>query len=147
MFEDIKLYWALRRVRKARDEASAKWDQKIAEAKAEGASAEAVHTVKYEANCDLIEFDEEIAYLISRRLFAQAYKLNLPLPPSGDEYWEESKEHGARHLTNEGITLLRSVVRKEKKERGEHFRAWGTTLTGVIGSLIGLLTLIHNMGK
>ena len=68
----------------------------------------------------------------------------LPVPPfsTKSEEWKESSFDGRYHLSSEGIIELRSALRLVRKERSELARSWLTSLTGLIGVLIGLLAII-----
>ena len=67
--------------------------------------------------------DDDIAKLQTRYLFRQAEKYLIPKPEfnteSGD--WEESRIDGRFHLTPNAMLELKAAVRKEKKERREHW--------------------------
>ena len=92
----------------------------------------------------------ETAYWRSR-----ARRLHVPFPErraESDENWGviEAVEYGETfwHLTDTGIFRVRALIREEKKYRRESRLAWIgaasqiiAALTGVLGALIGLLSL------
>src|SRR5271167_4919912 len=60
-------------------------------------------------------FEEDIDYLISSYLSAQAQKLRLVMPES-DNDWQWSKHRRHHLLTSAAMQALRSAIRAEKKE-------------------------------
>lgn len=89
--------------------------------------------------------DDEIRKLESDYFIKLANKLLIPIPKH--EYESEAWEHtedGRSCLSITALTELRSSVRKELKERDEHMLMWATGITGVIGALIGLVSVIFD---
>ena len=87
--------------------------------------------------------DDEIETLECRYVIESARKLVLPLPDfdkNGDT-WEESKITGRFRLSKKAMVDIRSLVRKERKERREGMMFWLAALTGIIGALSGLLAV------
>jgi hypothetical protein len=91
-------------------------------------------------------------YLVSR---AERYQLLVPQIDRKDGKWESSSVTGRYRLTQAAILELRSAIRAEEKERSELTRSWLASiapiigaLTGLVGVLIGLLTLLwrHKTG-
>jgi hypothetical protein len=80
-------------------------------------------------------------------LLRQATRQKVPLPNWDDEdAWIESHIYGKSYLSMAAYADLRTVIRKEKNEKWD-FRLKvlglaGTTLIGVIGSLIGLVAAL-----
>jgi hypothetical protein len=98
---------------------------------------------------ELHEEDED-AY-ISKRLLYKARRLRVPIPRlhtsdgQESEHWHQSNYTGLWHLTNLGITSLRSEIRNEIKARHEsrsHWVVWLSALTGVVGAITGLVAVI-----
>jgi hypothetical protein len=69
---------------------------------------------------------------------------SLPLDARGNDKWRITK-HGAAYLNDDGIRELYVALRADRRERLELARSWLTSLTGLIGALIGLLAII--LGK
>jgi hypothetical protein len=101
-----------------------------------------------------VEWDRK--ELVSNSLLEQADELDLPRPPYSDKSkWEIADESlvedGAPVLTLETMMDLRSTIRKEQRERRESIDFWlkgagvgVTILTGLVGALIGLLSLLNH---
>lgn len=86
--------------------------------------------------------DEEIDYLISRRLLARAERDIVVVPPDGEEFWEKGNQTGRRYLTRRGIIDLRASLRKEAAERSSLAITWGGWMTGMIGAITGLVAVL-----
>ena len=100
---------------------------------------------------------DEIAYLISEHLLSQAIKYRLPFPSEeyNDDKYVNLDFTRRSVLSYDAERELRSAIRVERKERSELARSWLTgiaviigAVTGLIGALIGLLTLLwrHQRG-
>lgn len=95
---------------------------------------------------------EEMDSIRSDRLVKKARKLDLAVPPSPygtrmerDEYWERGVMTGLWYLTTAGINKLRTDIRAEQRARQKmhaHWIAWIAALTGVIGALTGLFSIL-----
>ena len=121
------------------------FDPLIAQAKKEGDEE------KYEGLISelLMERDFiDIDSLISRRIIRRANGLDLPIPPYSDkEAWERNRATGAYYLTAKGRADLRSLSRKEKRERFEYWARWIVLLTGLIGAATGLVAVLFSLWK
>jgi hypothetical protein len=85
----------------------------------------------------------EIDVLTTAHLLQQARRLQLPIPdPGDDQYWAESGMFGGKHLTAAGVTKLRSEIRTERKARWDSIAAQITLLIGLLGALIGVLSVL-----
>jgi 23S rRNA G2069 N7-methylase RlmK/C1962 C5-methylase RlmI len=93
---------------------------------------------------ELDEINDLITELQSDVLISRAERLGVVVPPhrDGDERWQLSVHTERLMLSSAGMQELRSAIRTERKERSELFRSWLTSLTGLIGVLIGLLAVI-----
>lgn len=81
-----------------------------------GASRAEVEELKRIGEHEYRQDDESIRTLVTRNLQAKANRLTLPLPnEEGD--WELGYEYEDRLLSNQGVTKLRSAIRREKSER------------------------------
>lgn len=100
---------------------------------------------------------DEISYLVSEHLLFQAIKYRLPFPSEefNDDQYENLDTTRRSVLSYDAERELRSAIRVERKERSELARSWLTgiaviigAVTGLIGALIGLLTLLwrHQTG-
>lgn len=90
--------------------------------------------------------NEEISILITNRLVAKAGRRFIPIPPHNDDnMWDKCEIIGTQHvLTNMGISHLRSLLRNDVKENTELLVIIISTLTGIIGTITGLLAVILN---
>jgi hypothetical protein len=87
------------------------------------------------------KIDEHIAVLESDYWLEQAQRYLLPMP--NEEAFIRSKvDKRFTYLDGDALNSLRSVVRKEQKERSENFRTWATLALGIIGALIGLVAVL-----
>lgn len=99
---------------------------------------------------------EEEQLQTTRQLMAERRKFNLPSPPRTDDenadtgYWQRSRVTGDRYLTSDGVQRMKEILREEKQwhmRRREHWTKLigqgATALTGLIGALIGLVTILQ----
>jgi hypothetical protein len=89
------------------------------------------------------EFEEEIRWLETQFLTRQARRYLIPVPPTEEgPHWEKS-EHSRRFLLKlDAMRDLRAAIRDEQRQRLEPVKVWIPLLTGLIGSLIGLVSLL-----
>lgn len=98
---------------------------------------------------EYFDYEEaEIEY--TRQLLAEAHKYHALLPeypPAHDENdsWSFSSSLGTRYLTRKGVNEVRQSIRGEQRwriERRAHLLQWLSGITGVVGALIGLVSLL-----
>ena len=88
-------------------------------------------------------FEDEIRKLESRFLIRQARRYLIPVPPAEEgESWEKSERSGRLRLKLEAMRELRMAIHDEPRQRLEPVKLWIPLLTGVIGSLIGLVSVL-----
>ena len=100
------------------------------------------------------EYDDiewERKKIVSDSLVSEADELHLPRPQYGDKAkWEEDRPQMVTGyvLTPEAMVELRTVIRKEKRERRETVEWWVKIIgglitigTGLVGALIGLISV------
>ncbi|MDF1815632.1 MAG: hypothetical protein P1V20_25765 [Verrucomicrobiales bacterium] len=91
-------------------------EREIRKLQLSGASRSEIEELKRMAEHEYRQDDESIRTLVTRNLKAKANRLRLPLPnEEGD--WEVGYEFEDRLLSNQGITKLRSAIRREISER------------------------------
>ena len=98
--------------------------------------------------------DEERGFY-SRKLLNRARGLRVPVPKryEGSELTsdcEESHLTGDTNLTLEGENKVRAAIREEEKLRSEKWARripYLTAITGLIGTLTGLLAVIDRWGR
>ena len=70
----------------------------------------------------------------------------IPMPEKDDlnyyQYNFDDNEGEREILTIEGFHYVRRSIRNEKKERRESFGFWVTVVTGLLGALIGVISII-----
>lgn len=85
------------------------------------------------------EFDVKVAE--SRFLVAKANHYSLFVPDYSDKTkWEN--DYGYRYLTENGQLELINAIRKERRERVDLITKIGSVAIGLIGVLIGLISII-----
>jgi len=116
----------------------------IRKAHEEGKSGDAIRTIEHGLRFEDNMVDEEIALLVTGRLIKKATRRSIPTPPlDTDGMWEQCSVMSRSYvLTDQGITQLRSSLRKEQKERVELFMMVLAVLTGFIGAVTGLVAVI-----
>jgi hypothetical protein len=90
--------------------------------------------------------EEELQQIFTARLVKKARRLLLPVPETPtsdleDEYWKRGKHFQRWYLTPIGFSKLRGLIRAEQKERREALQVWAAIVTGILGTLIGLVAV------
>lgn len=134
---------ALYKLNRARDRANTTLSKQIDEARKTGGEQEAQMVYQTESG-DLNQLEEEILILKTRYLRNKAEKMTLPVPPVTDKQglWEGGRYTRRWFLTNKGMTELRQLIRKERKETFDLFLPWVSLLTGLIAAISGLILTI-----
>lgn len=132
LFDEI---WRLRR-RKRKLQEAFKADRKKA------ASWKDEDVIREDERFEVGMVDDEIDSVLTRRLAAQALKLDIPFPRS--EY-KQSSSTGVSYIDTAARFTLAQEIRKERKERREYqFGIWKdialllTALAAVISSFIAI---------
>jgi hypothetical protein len=88
--------------------------------------------------------DEEISLLATDYLIGKATRRFVPIPSRETEgMWNQCNNISDRYiLTRQGISELRSSLRKEQKEKIELVVMILAVLTGIIGAVTGLVAVI-----
>jgi hypothetical protein len=86
--------------------------------------------------------NEDICILMSDYLLDTAEKFMIEVPSPKPPEWTHSDRNSRVYLTETSMFKLRSAIRAERKERSELARSWLSSITGLIGVLIGLLAII-----
>jgi hypothetical protein len=86
--------------------------------------------------------NEAICILTSDYLIDTAEKLMIEVPHPSPPEWTHSDRNSRVYLTETSMFKLRSAIRAERKERSELARSWLSSITGLIGVIIGLLAVI-----
>jgi len=104
------------------------------------ANSDDIESEKHRMWRDLQEFEEDISDIQTRYLMKIAKKRFIPTPDK--KYWQESKITGTHYLDHIGISELRSLIRKERKESLDIVIPWISAISTVISLIIGLLGVI-----
>jgi hypothetical protein len=92
---------------------------------------------------------DRILHVNSRKLSDEAEDLGIPLPSYQHQRqsWEEGRDPGTVHLTREAQIELTRAIRNERREKWSVvafvLKEMVTPIVGVIGAIMGLLSLIH----
>ncbi|HEY1719482.1 MAG TPA: hypothetical protein VGH42_14475 [Verrucomicrobiae bacterium] len=99
-------------------------------------------TSSYRFETDMIE--DEINLMISDYWISKVQRLGIFTPWSEDRtIWNETNSIPDRRvLPQKGVSEIRSQIRAERKAQMEMWLPWITVLTGLVGALIGLLTVL-----
>ncbi len=81
----------------------------------------------------------------------EAKKFDVPFPergiPGQYENWDKLEyipdAETYFFLTDQGISVVRSLIREEKKYRRDTFLAYATAIPGILGAAIGVLSFLH----
>lgn len=92
------------------------------------------------------QYDDEIQQITSIYFLKQAERLLIPKPPFSTKGpdWMESQITGLYRLAPDALHELRSRVRIEWKERREVSFMWLAAVTGIIGTLTGLVSVLRS---
>lgn len=143
MFDELKFRYRLRQLQRQSLSIDNLYIKKVTEARREKKDRDEIEAIVSDRQFESQLIQDDIAQLATQYLYRTAYKYLLPKPGLDEEgMWEESRITGLRLLTDKGISELRSAIRKERKERSEHFWMWLAGLTGLVGALTGFLALL-----
>lgn len=137
---------SLRKLNRDRDRVNKKAFSKLIKETAKTSSSEKLSEDELDQSIiiDLDIIDDEISTLKTGYLIHIANNKSLPIPPITDKdgLWERSIFTDGWHLTNKGITEVRSLIRKDRKESMEICSYWAAILFGLIGVITGLIAVI-----
>ena len=135
---------ALRRLFKQKDKGSAAFAKDISRARAEGKKTDNIRGLEHEAWFEEDMVNEEISILVTNYLVSKATKHFIAIPPHAEEgMWAQCNKISERYvLTNAGISALRSSLRAEAKERRDFIIPAIAALTGIIGTMTGLIAVL-----
>lgn len=105
-----------------------------------------IHAVNELIDIQVDKVKEEIDHIITSYLEKTALRLILPIPDISDnKMWRTCNHIGNINvLTTLGISELRTSIRNERKAKRDVFISWITVLTGLIGTIIGLISVLNN---
>ncbi|MEW6536947.1 MAG: hypothetical protein AB1454_15155 [Candidatus Auribacterota bacterium] len=116
----------------------------IRKARKEGKSTEDIQSLEHQSYFEESMIDEEIAILATDYLLEKARRQFVPIPSHDTNgMWKQCNTISNRYvLTNQGISQLRSSLRKNRKEQVEFVVMVLAALTGIIGAVTGLVAVI-----
>ncbi len=126
------------------------FEKRIREARTSGDSVE-VQRLRHELLTDLGELSQLRREVLSKPWLEKAERLEVDSPPYTDEdgelseFWSQGALDGEFFLTARGLAELKQDVRTElrwKHEVQSHWKGWGAVITGLIGALIGLVSVL-----
>jgi hypothetical protein len=129
--------WRLERRLRAQEEGT---ERAIERARARNASSLEIDGIIGGSSADVLR--HKIRETLSDYLISEAYRLFIPLPD-----WDKQDKVGGGDavkyvLTRDAINELRSAIRAEKKARAERFLIWVPGVIGILGTLIGLASIL-----
>lgn len=112
---------------------------KVQVAKAAGADAERLESIRFDHWYELDMLKEEEDLILGNSVLALARSFDLPIParPEGDdenEDWQSGQYYYRQTLSQVGRAKLRESIRKEKKERHEGWTRWMPFVTALIAA-------------
>ncbi|MEZ8269470.1 hypothetical protein AB6C99_22620 [Vibrio cyclitrophicus] len=96
---------------------------------------------------ELQECERTVEFIKSAHYKREANKYLIPMPDASEVGIYTSFDFGdetgsVTYLTSKGIYLLRKLIREEKKIKREAIGFYFTICTGLIGAIIGLLSVL-----
>ena len=142
LFEKIKFEYNLHVLFRQEDKTHHVYARLIKQAK----SSEEKEQLHSEEGAEYFAIQDEIDALKSGYICNKAVELFIPLPKLNDTtVWKERYPGSRRYiLTDEGVAIIRALIRKEKKERMEGMVTLLTILIGLIGAISGLIAIMKN---
>jgi hypothetical protein len=141
MFERIKYRYRLCKLKRSEKRTKKIYDSHIKKAQ----NDDEKQSVISEAMFFIGEEDLKIRKLHTDYLRQVANNLIVPLPEFKDEsIWENVNSLGIMYiLTPKGVYELKRLIRNEKKEKREVIFNWITLLIGLLGAIIGVISVLR----
>lgn len=142
MIEYLKYTKELRRLNKELNKLSHNYDQTEESYKGEDDQG---HLSSLSQELD--EFNQWIEFYKTNYLKSKADKLFVPMPDTQDasmysNYDFDDLKGSRKILTTKGIHYLNTLIREEQKAKREIIGFWFTITTGLIGAIIGLVSVL-----
>lgn len=109
-----------------------------------------VEELRRDYDNELSVHEEEQAIYLTRNLIGKARRLHVPTPRwhnddrTESEFWYTGHHMYEKCLTSEGVSKVREEIRREINARHEslsHWLKWIAPLTGIMGTIIGLVAV------
>jgi hypothetical protein len=112
------------------------------------ADDEEIKQLNYEERYNVGIVDEQIYQVHFERITAQAERLSISIPDhqQNREHWEVAPLTGRWRLRRGALQDLLAAMREVKKERQQAMQAkliWVTAVTGMLGVLTGLVSVLN----
>jgi len=101
-----------------------------------------IHELMYISGYIEDKIEEAQYQLICRQ--AENFLIPTPRYNKKDGSWEQSDITGRWRFSHATISQIKDAIRQEQKHRREHWFGWLSAITGIIGALIGLLSVLLN---
>jgi hypothetical protein len=142
MISELKYRWRLSRLFADLEKMRRVYSKHLKEAMAPGMKKGDYLSVKAEAQHMESLIQEDIDIHFSSYLLRKARRLFVPIPPHDREgMWRKLDLTERWVLTEKGAVEVRAAIRTEQKEGSERFILLCSVVTGIIGSLTGLLAV------
>lgn len=140
----IKYRWKLRKLLRLQEKTQNSYKKNIKKAHKENKSHDDIEEIRSMAYSEYLMLKEEIDEYVTNYLTSVASKLMIPKPDLKDDSMWYNDQYTSRRklLTENGISLIRSNIRNEKKESINLFLPIIAAITGMIGAITGLLAII-----
>ena len=113
------------------------------DAEKEGKSRDEIDNIYGEMFAERDPYKLDLTLLKSNILMKKAFKYNVPLPDRNNkELWEKTFHYS--YLTDKGRFVVNKLIREELKEKHDSVTQIITALAGLIGVLIGLITILKS---
>lgn len=144
MIDYLRYRMALRKLSKQKRKIRRAYTKDLASARAAGKNINDLRSLESDAWFEESMVDEEIALLITDFLVSKADKHFISTPSRKEEgMWEQCEKISERYvLTKAGISAVRSTIRAEAKERRDLFLPVIAALTGIIGTITGMIAVL-----
>ena len=144
MLDILSIKVELWKFQRDKDKLGRTYRKEIDQARTAGKSSEEIDNLIHEhmALSDLK--DDDIEETQHRLICRQAEKFLVPTPRyiKKDGSWEQSHITGRWRFSHAEISQIKDAIRQEQKHRREHWLGWLCAITGIIGALIGLLSVL-----
>jgi hypothetical protein len=138
------------RLRHERDKSYEKYERKIEALRKQKVSSSDIASVSFEQWVDGKFYDNQIFFLLSRRLLDQADRYDIAIP-DGDGIWERDSDsndpNGPAWLSSKARAQVRNLISEEKKRRFNEKTQWVikvilplvVALAGLVGAATGFV--------
>lgn len=145
MIDFVKYRVALRRLVRQKEKICFAYAKQISEAHKERKKLDDIRALESSAWFEEQMLNEEISILATTYWISKATKHFITIPSRAEEgMWEQCDKISERFvLTSSGISVLRSSLRTERKERRDLILPYILAFTGIIGALTGLIAILR----